>query len=161
MMPRCLMSTSLLTALLAGALLLPVATAEQLAEQIVVEPAMADPQALLMVEMDPVERVQKAGLMAGFPDGQFHAEKSVTRAELAKILVDAFNVKQRQTPELKQVSVTDVPETFWAHDAIYTALGHGLMEGYRQGRFFPNHPVTRGEGFAIFAQGYGVLQFEP
>lgn len=112
---------------------------------------------------DAIQRVTDANLMSGYPDGQFHPERGVNRAELATILVKTFQLKSRE-PNLKiqDIQLTDVPPTYWAYPAIQQVLRTDIMEGYHKNdRFYPNQQVTRAEGFAIFAQAYGVFQFEP
>ncbi len=153
------MKKQCLSILLASSLLL--ASGVALAETQATEeaPAQASPQIPLDTR-NPIERVKKSRLMAGEPDGEFTPEKHLTRAELAKILVKAFDIAERSTPGPKQVNVQDVPTEQWAYPENQTALQHGLMEGYREGVFHPSHPVSRAEGFAIFAQAYGVHQFE-
>ncbi|MEB3335997.1 MAG: S-layer homology domain-containing protein, partial [Leptolyngbyaceae bacterium] len=56
-------------------------------------------------------------------------------------------------------ALQDVPPSHWAYNSIQTVLRHGVMTGYREGRFFPDQRVTRAEAFSIFAQSYGVFQF--
>ncbi|HEY9685564.1 MAG TPA: S-layer homology domain-containing protein, partial [Coleofasciculaceae cyanobacterium] len=66
---------------------------------------------------DPVQKVVKAGLMQGFPDGQFHPENTLTRAQLATILVKAFQLDKRQPILLENSDLQDVPADYWAADA--------------------------------------------
>ena len=108
----------------------------------------------------PIDRVVAAKLMTGYPDGQFHAEAGLSRAELASIIVKVFDVDKRKLPDPSTIEVTDVPTTHWAYPAIQQVLKNKVMQGYRNHRFFPNQKVTRAEGFAILAQAYGVFSFE-
>jgi hypothetical protein len=109
---------------------------------------------------DAIASVRQKGLMSAYPDGQFHQEQSLTRAELASILVKTFQLNKRQTPNPQPVQLSDIPKDFWATDAIETVVRQGVMTGYRQNRFYPNHPVSRSEAYAIFAQAYGVQQLD-
>jgi hypothetical protein len=109
---------------------------------------------------DPVPKVLKAGLMQGFPDGQFHPESTLTRAQLATILVKAFQLDKRQPILLENTALQDVPAGYWAADAIRVVMTRGIMTGYRSCQFYPNHHVSRAEALAIFAQAYGVYQFD-
>ena len=109
---------------------------------------------------DPIEQVVTAGLMSNLPDGQFHPESFINRAELASILVKAFRLDKRAAAnEKNSIEVKDVPNNNPAFNDIQTVLKTGIMKGYRGNMFFPNQKVTRAEGFAIFAQAYGVFQF--
>lgn len=109
---------------------------------------------------DPVEQVLTAGLMTKYPDGNFHPEALLSRAQLATILVKTFQLDQRSTAAgASPVAAKDVPTSHWAYDNIQTVLKTGTMRGYRGDLFYPNQKITRAEALAIFAQAYGVFQF--
>ncbi len=110
---------------------------------------------------DPVRVVIDAGLMSRLPDGSFHADRPISRAEIAVILNRAFNLKEREPMIFEARRLDDVPSEHWAHDAIQMVLAKGIMSGYRANQFYPEQKATRAEGFAIIAQAYGVFSFEP
>ncbi len=123
-------------------------------------PTIAQAQVQLVQLPDPIQQVTTTGLMSNLPDGQFHPERFVSRAELASILVKAFRLDKRAAANQENViEVKDVPNTNPAFNDIQTVLKTGIMRGYRDHMFFPNQRVTRAEAFAIFAQAYGVFQF--
>ncbi|MEO1185011.1 MAG: S-layer homology domain-containing protein, partial [Cyanobacteria bacterium J06636_27] len=105
-----------------------------------------------------IKKVVTAKLMTNYSDGNFHAEKLMSRAELASIMVKTFKLDKRNLPS-EDVQVADVPSSHRAYEDIQTVLKTGIMKGYRGNLFFPNQRVTRAEGLAIFAQAYGVFQF--
>jgi hypothetical protein len=109
---------------------------------------------------DAISKVQAAGLMSGYPDGQFHAEQPLTRAELASILVKTFKINERKVTQPVSITLKDVPSNYWAAQDINTVVGHDVMEGYRNGYFYPNQKINRAEALAIFAQAYGVHQYD-
>ncbi|MGL5194481.1 MAG: S-layer homology domain-containing protein [Chroococcales cyanobacterium] len=106
-----------------------------------------------------IERVFSMGWMS-HPDKDetFDATASVTRSELAQVLGKAFKLDQRSTAENPTISVQDMTGDRPDYAAIQMALKTGIMTVDSQGRFFPDRPVTRAEGLAIFAQAYGVFQ---
>lgn len=107
-----------------------------------------------------IQQVVAARLMTNSPDGNFHPERLMSRAELATILVKAFHLDKREAAKQeKSISVPDVPPSHWAYRDIQIVLKTDVMRGYRGNLFFPNQRVTRAEGLAIFAQAYGVFQF--
>ena len=124
-------------------------------------PAIAQAQVQsIQPASDPIEQVVTAGLMSNLPDGQFHPESFINRAELASILVKAFRLDKRAAANQENlIEVKDVPNNNPAFNDIQTVLKTGIMKGYRDNMFFPNQKVTRAEAFAIFAQAYGVFQF--
>ncbi|BAZ29598.1 S-layer domain-containing protein [Cylindrospermum sp. NIES-4074] len=112
------------------------------------------------IENNPIQQVVNAKLMANLPDGQFYPERLINRAELASILVKAFNLEKRQAVKQQNIIlVPDVPTDYWAFNDIQIVLKTDIMKGYRGNLFFPNQKVTRAEALAIFAQAYGVFQF--
>lgn len=108
---------------------------------------------------DAIETVQMAKLMPGYPDGHFHPEKTITRAELASIVVKAFDLKNRERKPNKVV-LKDVPGDYWAAQDIGLVVNQEIMEGYRDGYFYPDHPISRAEALSVIAQAYGVYQFD-
>ncbi len=107
-----------------------------------------------------IAKVQEAALMKGDKDGKFHSERALSRAELASILVKAFNLDKRQAVHPDTEVLKDVPATYWASDDIHTVLRLGIMKGYRDNLFCPEQRITRAEALAIFAQAYGVQQYD-
>jgi hypothetical protein len=128
-----------------------------------VSPLIAQAQSTETIPATTSESIQKvvdSKLMDNLADGQFHADKLISRAELASILVKAFYLDKRSIiEEKKSVFIPDVPPSHWAYKDIQIVLKTEIMKGYRGNLFFPNQRVTRAEGLAIFAQAYGVFQF--
>jgi hypothetical protein len=112
-------------------------------------------------QAEAIQQVIAANFMTNTPDGQFHPERMMNRAELAAILVKVFNLNQREAVQQQQArNIPDVPRSHWAFNDIQAVLKTEIMRGYRGNLFFPNQRVTRAEGLAIFAQAYGVFQFD-
>ena len=53
-------------------------------------------------------------------------------------------------------SYTDVPSDIWCYDAIMTLTEGGLLNGYGNGKFGPNDPLTRSQVAIIFARLLGA-----
>ena len=106
-----------------------------------------------------IERVFSMGWMSHLEEDEtFDATASVTRSELAQVVEKAFKLDQRSTAENSEISVQDMTGDRPDYAAIQLALKTGTMTVDSQGRFFPDRPVTRAEGLAIFAQAYGIFQ---
>ncbi len=117
----------------------------------VIAPPSSDPQ-------EDFKKVEAADLMHALPDGQFHPENTVTRAELAKILVKTFHMDALPLTK-RHLVLSDVPSTYWASREIQIVMSRGVMSGYHNnGDFYPGQQVTRAEALAIFGQAYGVQQ---
>ncbi|WMT40456.1 S-layer homology domain-containing protein [Paenibacillus sp. D2_2] len=110
-----------------------------------------------------IEMVNQAGLMQGYADGSFDAEKAITRAEMA-VIVDHLMAKQGKTgiSAEHQVIYADLSDKHWAYEAIMRSQAYGIMEGYPDSMFKPNQKLTRAEAVKIlnrlFERGplYGV-----
>lgn len=81
--------------------------------------------------------------VTGYQSGVFGGNRSITRAEFVSIAVRFMDAKAGT------VKFTDVPAKFWAHDAISTAVAYGWIDGYTDGTFRPNQPITRAEAMKI------------
>ncbi|TMV48424.1 hypothetical protein FE783_18085 [Paenibacillus mesophilus] len=84
----------------------------------------------------------------GYFDGTFGPERNVTRAEMAAMLSRAFGAKPRQAG----IAFSDVNASHWAKESIENAAKAGLMLGYPDARFKPDHTITRAEMAAIAAR---------
>jgi hypothetical protein len=111
------------------------------------------------IPSDTIQQVIAAKWMTNFSDGKFYPERLLSRAELASIMVKAFQLDKRQAVSKENLVIPDVPRSYWAFNDIQTVLKTDIMKGYRGNEFFPNQKVTRAEALAIFAQAYGVFQF--
>lgn len=92
------------------------------------------------------------GVISGFPDGMFKPQMNVTRAEFAKMAVEARGLTLIDTETLP---FNDVPRNHWAFRFIATAKAAGLVEGYPDGSFRPNNNITRAEIAAILVRAAG------
>lgn len=89
-------------------------------------------------------------VIAGYPDRTFKPNLPVSRAEIASMAVNGFNLRGCGCP---QKTFKDVPADHWANQAINTAVSNGIMEGYPNNMFKPNQPVTRAEAMVALAKG--------
>jgi hypothetical protein len=123
-------------------------------------PAIAQvPETTSGTSSDSIQQVIAAKWMTNFSDGKFYPERLVSRAELASIMVKAFRLDKREAVNKANLTIPDVPRSYWAFNDIQTVLKTDIMKGYRGNEFFPNQKVTKAEALAIFAQAYGVFQF--
>jgi len=133
-----------------------------LVSHFVSSPLLANQLAEEKFSADSIEQVIDAKLMSNYPDGNFHADRPVTRAQLASILVKAFKLERlaNTMPNPAPVpNLKDVPNSYWAAKDIQTVIRTKVMTGYRPGEFFPEEKVNRAEGFAIFANAYIPFDF--
>lgn len=87
------------------------------------------------------------GLASGFPDGGFHPEGKVNRAELAAMINRTFGYSKASA-----VAFADVPAAKWYASDVSRAQAAGFMQGDGKGLFHPESPVTREEAAVIIAR---------
>ncbi|MBJ8055655.1 S-layer homology domain-containing protein [Bacillus cereus] len=94
----------------------------------------------------------KLGIFKGDGNGGFRPKDSVSRAEMAQIIKNAFQVSAKQ-----KHTFNDVPNGFWAENAISAVQSNGIASGTGDGKFEPAKTVTR-EQYAQFL--YKTLQYK-
>lgn len=94
------------------------------------------------------------GVIAGYPDGTFRPESTITRAEFATIVVKALGLTLDQNPSLAFSDASSIP--VWA--SVYIAAAHreGIIGGYTDGSFGPGRNITRAEMAVMAARALGV-----
>ncbi len=66
-----------------------------------------------------INKMSSDGILSGYPDGSFKPDKSITRAEFAKIIVASLNLKSRAN-----IHFADATDDFWAKEYIDTVGGY-------------------------------------
>ncbi len=91
---------------------------------------------------DYIETMYNQGWINGYPDGLFRPGVGINRAEIAKMVVNAFEVDQDLSgaPHFDDVNSSD-----WFYGFVETAYNNGCMRGYGDGTFGPGNAVTRAE----------------
>ncbi|KGR80131.1 S-layer homology domain-containing protein [Ureibacillus manganicus] len=85
-------------------------------------------------------------IIAGFEDGTFRPDDKITRAQLALIIVKAYDLKQDTSAIL---NFTDNTAT-WSKDAVNTLASLGIVAGVSETKFDPTAVVTREQAAAFF-----------
>lgn len=78
------------------------------------------------------------GVLSGSSDGNFYPDRSLTRAQGAKVAAALAGLEATPGAAL----FTDVPAGHWAAGYIAAAVGRGFLRGYGDGRFGPEDPLT-------------------
>lgn len=90
--------------------------------------------------------------IVGYADNTVRPNNSITRAEVATIFFRLLNDDVRQENLSRSNSFTDVNHGDWYNTAISTMAALGILDGYSDGTFRPNEPITRAEFAAIAAR---------
>lgn len=89
-----------------------------------------------------VQTIRALGIMTGDSAGNLKLEANVTRAQFAKMLVNASKYKD-SVGDGEGVSLfKDVKSSHWASRYIKTVVDEGWMTGYTDGTFRPDQTLT-------------------
>ncbi|MBR6522218.1 MAG: InlB B-repeat-containing protein, partial [Oscillospiraceae bacterium] len=88
----------------------------------------------------------------GYEDGMVHPEKNISRAEVATIFFRLLDDDVRTESITKENPFSDVNVGNWFNTAVSTMYNLGILNGYEDGTFRPNAPITRAEFAAIAAR---------
>jgi hypothetical protein len=101
----------------------------------------------------PIQYLAALKVMGGYPDKTFKPEKSLTRGELAALLVKSkgFEVKPGDRSSFK-----DVDARTWVSPYIEKAVERKYMEGYPDNTFRQSQKITRAEAAVVFAKFSGL-----
>ena len=98
-----------------------------------------------------VSTLTRAGILDGYEDGSFRPNASITRAEFTKIAVSFF----KHVGGASSNPFNDVPDSAWYAEFVKAAAELGLIDGYEDGTFRPNAPITRAEACTIVNRTLG------
>jgi len=83
-----------------------------------------------------IYRLKSLGIMEGYPDGTFGEDKTITRAEFAKLAVTASGLGKAALNEQESPSIfTDVESDYWANGWINVAVAQQFLKGDGDGNF--------------------------
>lgn len=99
-----------------------------------------------------IETMYNNGDINGYPDGMFRPEVGINRAEIAKMVVNAFDCLETDLSGAPHF--TDVNSSDWFYSYVETAYNYNLMDGFGDGSFGPELPVTRAETAVIVWNAY-------
>ena len=97
------------------------------------------------------------GFMEGYPDGTFHVDDTITRAEFATLAVRLLGMEidgwEMQSP------FSDVGAGHWASGAVTAAASVGILKGYPDGYFYPEESITVVEAVCVMIGVLGYTYF--
>ncbi|MFD1953929.1 S-layer homology domain-containing protein [Paenibacillus thailandensis] len=93
------------------------------------------------------------GIISGFEDGTFKPAESMTRAQLAKVIVLAMGLEEdAETANI----FTDVKEGVWYAGYVGALVKSGITQGTSATTFSPGNTVTREELAVFFIRAFGL-----
>ncbi|MBQ6516747.1 S-layer homology domain-containing protein [bacterium] len=95
-----------------------------------------------------IKILTEKNVVVGYPDGSFHPDENVTRAEFASMAIKALG--QEHTTIAQPINYTDIDPDFWAYDAIQKAVYFDLISNDKNNQTFrPDDSVSRAESLSI------------
>ncbi|RJX39187.1 beta-N-acetylhexosaminidase [Paenibacillus pinisoli] len=105
----------------------------------------------------PIKRAVELGFVAGYTDGSFKPDKTVSRDEFVVMLVKALKL-QGASRSLEFADAGSIQP--WAKPYIAQALASGLVSGYADETFRPKASISRAELAAMVVRGLGLKPAE-
>lgn len=104
-----------------------------------------------------IDALAEKGYIAGYKDGTFRPDGSITRAEF----VTMINKAKGYEPGVAGVYFTDVPEDAWYHSFVKAGLQAGYFTGYKDNTFRPFNNISKEEVCTMLAQVEGLKFLVP
>lgn len=96
------------------------------------------------------------GVLAGYADGRFKPDSTVTRAEFLKMVVETMGERPEPT---QKASFKDVPPSHWSHGFVERAVSLKLIRPTEySGVLRPDQPMPRKEMAVILVRAAGEEQ---
>jgi len=92
-----------------------------------------------------VAKLEELGLMQGYADGSFKPERVMTRAEMATVLQSLLPGGSAGNAE---TALSDM-NGHWASEAVERLQTSGVVQGYDDGTFRPDRPLSRAEAVVM------------
>ncbi len=129
---------------------------------IVIALGVSMPAAYAFSDVDAESEMGKAisslvdyGVIDGYSDGTFKPEKSITRAEMCKMINILFNFTDIGTNEFLDVSYED-----WYYTQVLIASEYEYIKGFNDGTFRGNDNITREQVCAVVCRITPLLEID-
>ena len=105
-----------------------------------------------------IEPLYEAGIVKGKTSTTFVPNADVTRAEMVKLVIEAFGLRMRDYTELPY---PDVYASDWHVDYMATAKIAGIIDANEDGNINPNEALTRAETLEILFRSSLINMIDP
>ena len=92
-----------------------------------------------------ISYLKKYNIINGYDDGTFKPNTPVTRAEFVSMAVRFYGLFDKILYTENTTKYTDIPNSYWAVKDISFANETGWLNGYADGTFRGDNPITRAE----------------
>ncbi|MFA6529082.1 MAG: S-layer homology domain-containing protein [Candidatus Gracilibacteria bacterium] len=105
---------------------------------------------------DYITELAGQGVVGGYSDGTFGPNNYITRAEITKIALGAFEYEIGSYEN----KFSDVEAGAWYEDYITSAYEEGILSGYTDGTFKPGNYINRAEALKILLNGSKIEELD-
>ena len=102
--------------------------------------------------IEAIDELSNKKIISGYPDGTFKPANTITRAEVVKMLVVAYDLKLDSS---RQMSFSDT-EGKWYEEYINIAASNDIIYGYYDGTVKPENSITYAELSALLNRLLGI-----
>lgn len=107
-----------------------------------------------------ISALSEQGVVVGYPDGSFHPDENVTRAEFAAMAIKALG--QETANIIQPINFVDINQDYWAFEAIQKAVYFELVPNTKESDTFrPEDSVSRAEAITIAVNSLTTEQISP
>ena len=100
-----------------------------------------------------VKAAYQAGLVKGTGDGCFHPERTISREEMAVLIMNAWSFKYKHSYSGDLIIYTDKESiSLWARESVNRAGQIDIMRGNPDGNFRPHDQATRAEAAIVIGK---------
>jgi hypothetical protein len=98
-----------------------------------------------------ISAVAEKGIFRGYGDGRFGPNDKITRAQMASILIKAFEFNY-YTHIYQATPFKDIELLISHKDSVYTLYKLGIISGTSPTTFSPNDPITRAQAAVLISK---------
>ncbi|RZT21533.1 C40 family peptidase [Fictibacillus sp. BK138] len=100
-----------------------------------------------------INAVKEAGIISGYPDGDFKPNQEMTREEIAALISKTFVLTKKTTDN----SFVDVSTDDWAYNSIQLLNANNIVSGFPDNTYKPLKDTSRAEFSAFFYRAFTTL----
>lgn len=103
-----------------------------------------------------IYKLKQLGIIEGYPEGSLDLDKSISRAEFAKIAVSMAGMESKADEVMNMdSSFNDVKTEDWFNGFVQVAAAEAYMNGYPSGYFKPNEKIKQEEAVTVLLRILG------
>ena len=104
--------------------------------------------------------LQGLGVVSGTSGAPFSPNETLPRAQMCAMAVNAMGLSDQVSTGGRKTLFSDVSPSAWYNGYVNVAYGEGLINGYGNGTFGPDDPVTYGQVAAVLLRMLGYTSAE-